>query len=147
MPRVKKLEPNGLFSFSFSFFRGDIVVVVIPFILCVVLYHLSILRVDSLARVTTGERLHNLPSAVHALIFIARRVQPSLFLVDRQVYRILCTHDIILIVLHVLGYYVALFSEYFCTIHSHFLFVLVWRVRRTFSPTGRCFFTPRDHGL
>ena len=33
-----------------------------------------------------------LPSAMLALIFIARRIQPSVSLVDRKVYRILCTH-------------------------------------------------------
>ena len=42
------------------------------------------------------------PSAMLALIFIARRIQPSLSLVGREGYRILCTHDII-IVLHLLG--------------------------------------------
>ena len=32
----------------------------------------------------TGFLIH-LPSAVHAFIFLARRIQPSLFLVDREV--------------------------------------------------------------
>ena len=52
-----------------------------------------------ISRGHTGS-LH-LPSAVLALIFIARRIQLSLSLVDRGVYRILCTHK--LIVLHLLG--------------------------------------------
>ena len=38
----------------------------------------------------TQDFLH-LPSAVLALIFIAKKIQPSLSLVDRQVYRILYT--------------------------------------------------------
>ena len=41
-----------------------------------------------------------LPSAVLAIIFIARRIQPSLSLVDREI-DFLCTHEII--VLHLLG--------------------------------------------
>ena len=46
--------------------------------------------------------LIRLPSAVLALIsFIANRIQPSLPLIDREVYRILCTYE--LIVLHMLG--------------------------------------------
>ena len=47
----------------------------------------------------TGLFIH-LPSAVRALIFLARRIQPFLSLVDREV-EILCTND--LIVLHSLG--------------------------------------------
>ena len=42
----------------------------------------------------------NLPSVVHALIFLARRIQPFLSLVDREVH-FLCTND--LVVLHSLG--------------------------------------------
>ena len=57
------------------------VFVVIPFILDVRL-------VDVPARITQEEGhtgfLH-LPSAVLALIFVARRIQPSLSLVDREV--------------------------------------------------------------
>ena len=67
--------------------------VVIPFILDVRL-------VDAPARVTQEEGytgfLH-LPPAGLALIFIARRIQPSLSLVDLKV-DFLCTHE--LIVLH-----------------------------------------------
>ena len=60
---------------------------------------------DAPAKVTqeeghTGFLIH-LPSAVLALIFIARRIQPSLSLVDREVAGILCTHE--LIVLHLFG--------------------------------------------
>ena len=47
----------------------------------------------------TGFFIH-LPSAVRALIFLARRIQPFLSLVDRDD-QILCTND--LIVLHLLG--------------------------------------------
>ena len=49
----------------------------------------------------TGFFIH-LPSAVRAFIFLARRIQPFLSLVDRQV-DFLCTND--LIVLHSLGIY------------------------------------------
>ena len=71
-------------------------VYVIPFILDVRL-------VDAPAGVTqeechTGFLIHLLPSAVLALVFLVRKIQPSLSLVDREVYRILCTHE--LIVLH-----------------------------------------------
>ena len=69
--------------------RGDVVCVcvcvcvyvVIPFILDVTL-------VDAPAGVTEEEGhtgLLHLPSAVPALIFIARRIQPPLSLVDREV--------------------------------------------------------------
>ena len=62
------------------------VYVVIPFILDVRL-------VDVPAGVTQEEGhsrfLIRLPSAVFALIFLARRIQPLLSLVDREVYRIL----------------------------------------------------------
>ena len=42
----------------------------------------------------TGFLIH-LPSAVLAFIFLARGIQPFLSLVDREVYRILCTHELI----------------------------------------------------
>ena len=48
----------------------------------------------------TGFLIH-LPSAVLALILIARRIQPFFSLVDRES-RILCTHE--LIVLHFVGH-------------------------------------------
>ena len=58
------------------------VCVVIPFIVDVRL-------VDVPAGVTQGEGhtgfLIHLPSAVHAFIFLARRIQPFLSLVDREV--------------------------------------------------------------
>ena len=78
-----------------SVFTAVCVCVVIPSILDVSL-------VDAPAEVTQEEGhtefLIHLPSAVLALLFLARRIQPSLTLVDREVYRILCTND--LIVLH-----------------------------------------------
>ena len=71
------------------------VCVVIPFIL-------EARLVDAPAGFTREEGhtgfLHQ-PSAVLGLIFVARMIQPSLFLVDRE-RRILCTHEII--VLHYL---------------------------------------------
>ena len=54
----------------------------------------------------TGFLIH-LPSAVRALIFLARRIQPFLSLVDRGS-RILCTN--IPIVLHLLGDFLLIFS-------------------------------------
>ena len=52
----------------------------------------------------TGFLIH-LPSAVRALIFVVRRIQPFLSLVDRS--RILCTNE--LIVLHPLGIFILVF--------------------------------------
>ena len=54
------------------------VCVVIPFIL-------DIRLVDVPAGVTLEERFLHLPSAALALIFLARRIQPFLSLVDREV--------------------------------------------------------------
>ena len=72
------------------------VCVVIPFILDV--------RLVDVPAGVTQEKGHtgflHFPSAVLALIFLARRIQPSLSLVDREV-DFLCTHE--LIVLHLLG--------------------------------------------
>ena len=53
----------------------------------------------------TGFLIHLL-SAVRALIFLARRIQPFLSLVDREV-DFLCTND--LIVLHPLGIFIFVF--------------------------------------
>ena len=53
----------------------------------------------------TGFLIHLL-SAVRALIFPARRIQPFLSLVDREV-ELLCTND--LIVLHPLGIFILVF--------------------------------------
>ena len=53
----------------------------------------------------TGFSIHLL-SAVLALIFLARRIQPFLSLVDREV-EFLCTKD--LIVLHPLGIFIFIF--------------------------------------
>ena len=54
----------------------------------------------------TGFSIHLL-SAVLALIFLARRIQPFLSLVDREVDFFLCTND--LIVLHPLGIFIFIF--------------------------------------
>ena len=54
---------------------------------------------DALAGVTPKEgdtEFLHLPSAVLALIFLARRVQPFLSLVDRE-NEFLCTHEIIVL--------------------------------------------------
>ena len=53
----------------------------------------------------TGFLIHLL-SAVRALIFVARRIQPFLSLVDREV-EFLCTNE--LIVLHPLGIFILVF--------------------------------------
>ena len=53
----------------------------------------------------TGFLIHLL-SAVHALIFVARRIQPFLSLVDREVEFCVLT---ILIVLHLLGIFILVF--------------------------------------
>ena len=54
----------------------------------------------------TGFLIHLLLSAVHALIFLARRIQPFLYLVDREVEFYVLT---ILIVLHPLGFFIFVF--------------------------------------
>ena len=54
----------------------------------------------------TGFFIHLL-SAVHASIFLARRIQPLLSLVDREVEFILCTNG--LIVLHPLDIFIFVF--------------------------------------
>ena len=54
----------------------------------------------------TGFLIHLL-SAVHALIFLARRIQPFLSLVDRDVE--FCVVTILLIVLHPLGIFSLVF--------------------------------------
>ena len=55
----------------------------------------------------TGFFIH-LPCAVRALIFLARRIQPFLPLVDREVDFFVCAND--LIVLHSLGIFFFFFS-------------------------------------
>ena len=124
----------------------------------------------------TGGRLNMIyPPSFSALIFIARhlrKIQRSLSLVDREAKsRILCNHE--LIVLHLLGiyWYIFILYIYFCKEKSpflcsrfflflffffclfgdvafsehflyHFRFLFVWRVvRRTFFPSGWCFFS------
>ena len=61
------------------------VCVVIPFIL-------DVRFVDAPAGVTQDFSTFHLRTAVLALIFTARGIQPSLSLVDREVEFILCTH-------------------------------------------------------
>ena len=66
---------------NYSFYCLECVYVVIPFILDVRL-------VDAPAGVTQEEghtEFLHLPSAVLALVFIARKIQPSLSLIDREV--------------------------------------------------------------
>ena len=53
----------------------------------------------------TGFSIHLLSAAL-ALIFLARRIQPFLSLVDREV-EFLCTND--LIILHPLGIFIIIF--------------------------------------
>ena len=101
------------------------VCVLIPFILDVRL-------VDAPAGITQEEQhtgfLH-LSSAVLALVFIARTIQPSLSRVDRDV-EFLCTHE--LIVLHLLGMIIIIF----------FLFV-----RKNPSSYAPLFPTPKSHNI
>ena len=84
------------------------VCVVIPFILDVRL------RLVDVPTGVTQEEGHtgflHLPSVVLALIFLARRIQPFISLVDREVeFRIiLCTNE--MIVLHLLGIFFFFFS-------------------------------------
>ena len=77
--------------------------------------------VDVPARVTqeeghTGFLIH-LPSAVHAFIFLASRIQPFLSLVDREV-EFLCTSE--LIVLRLSGIFIYLVFI-FCEEKSQFV--------------------------
>ena len=69
---------------------------------CVCVFFPFIMNINGrTSRGHTGFLIHLL-SAVRALIFLARRIQPFLSLVYREVeFRILCTND--LIVLHSLG--------------------------------------------
>ena len=54
-----------------------------------------------------------LPSAVLALIFLARRFQPLLSLVEREV-EFLCIHEYSIIILHLVGIFIIiLFLFYF----------------------------------
>ena len=74
---------------------------------------LDIKFVGRTSRGHTGGESHrifiHLPSAMRALIFLARRIQPFLSLVDREV-EFLCTND--LIVLHSLSIFIYLFIFY-----------------------------------
>ena len=67
---------------------------------------LDIKFVERTSRCHTGFLIH-LPSAVRALVFLARRIQPFLSLVDREVEFCVLT---ILIVIH-LGILILIFSE------------------------------------
>ena len=69
--------------------------------MCVCVLFPSILDIKFVGRTSRGHTgFLILPSAVRALIFVARRIQPFLSLVDREV-EFLCTNE--LIVLHPLG--------------------------------------------
>ena len=54
---------------------------------CVCIFFLFIVDVRFVGRTSRGHTgfLVHLPSAVHAFIFLARRIQPFLSLVDREV--------------------------------------------------------------
>ena len=69
-----------------------------------------ILDIKFVGRTSRGHTrfLIHIPSAVRVLIFLAGRIQPFLFLVDREV-EFLCTNDSI--VLHLLGILFYFFSE------------------------------------
>ena len=69
------------------------------------LYILDVKFVGNASRGHTGFLIH-LPSAVLALIFLARRIQPFLSLVNCDV-EFLCTNDSI--VLHLLGIFIFIF--------------------------------------
>ena len=74
-------------------------------------YEVGMLKVPDVPAGVTQEEGHtgffiHLPSTVRALIFLARRIQPFLSLVDREV-QFLCTND--LIVLHSLGIFFLFF--------------------------------------
>ena len=74
--------------------------------MCVFVFFPSILDINGrTSRGHTGFLIH-LPSAVRALIFVARRIQPFLSLVDREVEFCVLTN---LIVLHPLGIFFLFF--------------------------------------
>ena len=58
-----------------------------PYYVCVCVFFPSILDIKFVGRTSRGHTgfLIHLPSAVRALIFVARRIQPFLSLVDREV--------------------------------------------------------------
>ena len=80
--------------------------------------------------------LIHLLSAVRAVIFLARRIQPFLSLVDREIKFCVLT---ILIVLHPLG--ISIFIFYFFSAKNPVCRYVV----RSFLPSG--VFLPCDHGL
>ena len=85
----------------------------------------------------TGFLIHLL-SAVHALIFLARRIQPFLSLVDRDV-EFLCTNG--LIVLHPLGIFILFFSFFMRKIpfaETELTSQRVRELRGTTELPGRC---------
>ena len=81
--------------------------VVLPKCVCV-FSPMDVKFVGNTSRGHTGFLIH-LPSAVLALIFLARKIQPFLSLVNREV-EFMCTND--LIVLHLLGIsiFISIFS-------------------------------------
>ena len=101
------------FYWHFTFFTVDHCLCV----WCVSVFFPLILDIKFVGRTsrghTGGVKGHTgffiqLPSAVRVLIFLARRIQPFLSLVDREV-NFLCTND--LIVFHSLGIFFFFFSE------------------------------------
>ena len=103
--KASKKSINIHISKYFMAVRNCFVVFVVffPFIL-------DIKFIGRTCRGHTGGRSHrishHLLSAVRALTFLARRIQPFLSLVDREV-KFLCTND--LIVLHPLGIFIFYF--------------------------------------
>ena len=84
--------------------------------MCVVLPFILDVRLVNVPAGVTQEEGHtefliHLPSAVLALIFLAKRIQSFLSLVDREVYRILCTNESA--ILHLLGIDFILFLSQF----------------------------------
>ena len=84
-----------------------------PACVCVCVFFPFILDIKFVGRTSRGHTggshtgfLIHLLSAVRALFFFARRIQPFLSLVDREV-EFLCTND--LIVLHPLGIFISVF--------------------------------------
>ena len=78
-------------------------------VMCVCVFFLFILDIKFVGRTSRGHTgfLIHLLSAVRALIFLARRIQPFLSLVDREVEFCALNND--LIVLHPLGIFIFVF--------------------------------------
>ena len=115
LPLVEQKPPGNLSMVEFTLCQNFFLMFSVLVILCCVCVFSShpfwtSSSLDVPAGVTqeeghTGFLIH-LPSAVRALIFVARRIQPFLSLVDREV-EFLCTNE--LIVLHPLGIFILVF--------------------------------------